>query len=152
MSPTEVPPNFWTISIEGTEDSGSGRDAKADAAPNDAVPTRAARYDEAMLQVIVVLSTFPTVDKASEVASILVEERLAACVNVVPGLTSIYRWEGGIARDAEALVLIKTTRGRFEALAARLAELHPYELPEIVALEAPIGSQSYLDWVRAETR
>jgi periplasmic divalent cation tolerance protein len=104
-----------------------------------------------MTDILLVLTTFPSGEKAAEIAALLVGERLAACVSVVPGLTSVYRWKGGIASDAEVLGLIKTTRTRFEALAERLGELHPYELPEIVALDAATGSQAYLDWVRAET-
>jgi periplasmic divalent cation tolerance protein len=104
-----------------------------------------------MSDVLLVLSTFPTAEKASEVASALVDARLAACVNLVPGLTSLYRWQGGVARDSEVLVIIKTTRARFDALADRLRALHPYDLPEIVAIDAADGSQAYLDWVKAET-
>jgi periplasmic divalent cation tolerance protein len=106
----------------------------------------------AMTDVLVVLSTFPSAEKATEVGTILVDERLAACVSVAQGVTSIYRWQGGVAREVEVLALIKTTRDRFAALADRLAALHPYELPEIVALETADGSASYLDWVRAETQ
>jgi periplasmic divalent cation tolerance protein len=72
-------------------------------------------------------------------------------VNVVPGVISIYRWEGAVQRDAEQLLLVKTTRGRLEALAERLAVLHPYTLPELVALAPSGGSARYLDWVRAES-
>lgn len=104
-----------------------------------------------MSDILVVLSTFPSLARATEAADVLVQERLAACVNVVPGLTSIYRWQGGVARDAEVLAVIKTTRARFDELAERLKSLHPYELPEIVAFEAAAGSAAYLDWVRAET-
>lgn len=104
-----------------------------------------------MSDILVVLSTFPSLDRATEAADVLVEERLAACVSVMPGLTSIYRWQGGVARDAEVLAVIKTTRDRFDALARRLEALHPYELPEIVAFEAAAGSAAYFEWVRTET-
>ena len=75
-------------------------------------------------------------------------ERLAACVNRVPGIRSTYRWQGGVATDDEELLLIKTTAGRFEALKGRLLQLHPYELPELIAVPVEFGHTAYLDWVR----
>ena len=96
---------------------------------------------------ILVLSTFPSADKAAEIARVLVGEQLAACVNVVPGVRSIYRWQGAIHEDAEHLAVIKTTRARFDALAARLAGLHPYEVPEILALPIVGGAAPYLAWL-----
>ncbi|HEX9241649.1 MAG TPA: divalent-cation tolerance protein CutA [Anaeromyxobacter sp.] len=100
---------------------------------------------------IVVLVTAPTADRAAELARTLVEERLAACGNVVPGLRSIYRWEGKVQEDAEALLLLKTTRARFEALRDRVLALHPYQVPEVIALPVEAGSAAYLDWIAAET-
>lgn len=81
----------------------------------------------------------------------LVEERLAACASVLPGLRSTYRWEGRIEETGEVLLLAKTGRDRFDALAARIVELHPYDLPEVVAVEAAAGLPAYLAWVEAET-
>jgi len=81
----------------------------------------------------------------------LVEERLAACVNVVPGLRSLYRWQGKVHEDAEALLLLKTTAARYQALQERLRALHPYELPEIVAVPVSAGLPAYLEWVAAQT-
>jgi periplasmic divalent cation tolerance protein len=81
----------------------------------------------------------------------LVEERLAACANVLPGLTSIYRWQEKICRDPEVLVLLKTRRSCFPKLARRVRELHPYSVPEIVALPVALGSPAYLAWVAAST-
>jgi periplasmic divalent cation tolerance protein len=98
--------------------------------------------------VLICLSTAPDADSAATLATALVEARLAACVNSVPGLVSTYRWQGRVEQDGEVLLLIKTTRGRLPALQARLAELHPYELPELIAVEAAAGSAAYLDWVR----
>ena len=98
--------------------------------------------------VMVVLSTFPDEGKAGEIAGILVERQVAACVNVVGGVRSIYRWQGRVQDDAEVLVVIKTTRGRYAALEAALLELHPYEVPEIVALPVVAGAAGYLGWVR----
>jgi periplasmic divalent cation tolerance protein len=101
---------------------------------------------------VVVLVTCPTADRAAEIARALVEERLAACGNVVPGLRSIYRWEGKIQDDAEALLVLKTTRERFEALRDRVLALHPYQVPEVIALPIEAGSAAYLAWIAAETR
>lgn len=78
----------------------------------------------------------------------LVEERLVACVNVLPEVTSIYRWEGEVNVDGEALAMIKTTHGRVTAVCQRVAELHPYDLPECVAVDVAAGAERYLDWVR----
>lgn len=96
------------------------------------------------------LSTCPDADSAARIARTLVEERLAACVNQVPGVASTYRWQGEIHDDAEVLLLIKTSRERFDALRTRLLELHPYELPELIALDIADGHAPYLDWLRSE--
>lgn len=104
-----------------------------------------------MAQPLLALSTCPDVETAARIARVLVEERLAACVNRLPGVVSTYRWQGEIHEDAEVLLVIKTTRERFEALRARLLELHPYELPELVALEMAEGLPAYLDWLARET-
>ncbi|MDO4708736.1 MAG: divalent-cation tolerance protein CutA [Pseudomonadota bacterium] len=103
------------------------------------------------MSILVCFNTCPTHASAEQIASTLVEERLAACVNIVPGLTSIYRWQGRIARDTEWLLIIKTRSEKLDALRARLLALHPYELPELVAVQAADGLPAYLDWVRAET-
>ncbi len=99
-----------------------------------------------------VLSAFPGATAAETAARALVEEGLAACVQVLPGLRSFYRWEGRLETADETLVIAKTAGVRLEALIARLRELHPYELPEIVAVEAGAGLPAYIDWVAAETR
>ena len=96
--------------------------------------------------VLVVFVTCPP-DKAPAIARALVEERVAACVNVVPGLSSVYRWKGAVQADNEALLLVKTTRGRFEALKQAVLRHHPYELPEIIAVTVERGHAPYLDWV-----
>ncbi len=101
---------------------------------------------------IVVLITCPNPDVGESLARILVEERLAACVNLVPGLTSLYRWEGDLCRDPEALLLVKTRRARFAALSRRVKTLHPYSTPEIIALPIAAGSAPYLTWVDRSTR
>lgn len=104
-----------------------------------------------MTDALVVLVTAPSAERAAEIARALVEERLAACGNVVPGLRSIYRWEGKVQDDAEALLLLKTTRARFDALRDRVLALHPYEVPEVIALPVEAGSERYLAWIRGET-
>ena len=100
-----------------------------------------------MTDALVVLVTAPTPDRAAEIARALVEERLAACGNVLSGLRSVYRWEGRVQEDAEALLVLKTTRARFEALRARVLALHPYEVPEVIALPIVAGHDAYLDWI-----
>ncbi len=105
-----------------------------------------------MTDALVVLVTTPTPERAAEIARALVEERLAACGNVVPGLRSVYRWEGKVHDDAEALLVLKTTRARFEALRDRVLALHPYAVPEVIAVPVEAGSAAYLAWISAETR
>jgi periplasmic divalent cation tolerance protein len=104
-----------------------------------------------MTDLLVVLVTTATVGEAARLARALVEERLAACGNVVPGLRSIYRWEGRVQDDAEALLVLKTTRARLRALRDRVLALHPYQVPEVLALPVEAGSTRYLAWVEQET-
>lgn len=112
---------------------------------------RMACYAARVTTPLLCLSTCPDAETAKKIAGALVEERLAACVNRLPGLQSTYRWQGKIHEDLEVLLLIKTTRERFEALRARLIELHPYEMPELVAFEIADGLPAYLDWLARET-
>ena len=102
-------------------------------------------------EAIVVLVTTPTPERAAEIARALVEERLAACGNVLPAIRSIYRWEGRVQDDQEALLVLKSTRDRFEALRDRVLALHPYQVPEVIALPVEAGSAKYLEWIAAET-
>lgn len=104
------------------------------------------------MDVLICLCCCPDPATAGRIAEALVEEHLAACVNVLPGLQSVYRWQGQIQRDTEVLLLIKTTRARYPALQARLPQLHPYELPELLAVEAAAGLPAYLQWVAESTR
>ena len=103
-----------------------------------------------MTDKIVVLSTCGSAEEAEKIARSLVEKRLAACVNIVPGMRSVYRWKGAIEDASEWLLLIKSKRELFEKLCAELAGLHSYETPEIVALPIAEGSESYLNWMEAE--
>ena len=97
------------------------------------------------------LVTAPDPDTAARIGRALVEEGLIACANVVPGIRSIYRWEGRVADDAEVLIVLKTRADRCAAVAARVKALHPYELPEVVALPVVGGSVAYLDWVAEQS-
>lgn len=101
---------------------------------------------------ILVLCTAPDPDVAATLARGLVEAKLAACVNVVPGLRSFYVWKGDVHDEPEVQLLIKTRRARFEALSEWLADNHPYEVPEIIALPIEAGAKSYLGWLEEQTR
>ena len=100
-----------------------------------------------MDRLVVVLTTVPNEARGSEIAKVLVSERLAACVNIVPAIRSIYRWKGQVEDESEALMIAKVTSQGFERYRKRLLELHPYEVAEIVALEAAAVNQAYLEWV-----
>jgi periplasmic divalent cation tolerance protein len=102
-------------------------------------------------ELLVVLCTAPDADAARTLAGGIVEAHLAACVNVIPGLKSFYRWQGALHADSEVQLLIKTRRGRFDELAAWIESNHPYDVPEIVALPAERVSDSYLRWAVEET-
>ncbi|TKS52913.1 divalent cation tolerance protein CutA [Luteimonas yindakuii] len=103
------------------------------------------------LSVLLCLSTCPDRATADRIAEALVGERLAACVSLLPGAQSVYRWEGRVERGEEVQLLIKTTHDAFAALRERLCALHPYEVPELIACEAVDGLPAYLDWIAAET-
>jgi periplasmic divalent cation tolerance protein len=96
---------------------------------------------------VIVLTTVSADADAADLARTLVEQRLAACVNVVGGVTSIYRWKEGIEQDDEQMLVIKTRTDLLEALQARLLQLHPYELPEFVVVPVSGGSEAYLSWL-----
>ena len=105
-----------------------------------------------MTDVILVLVTAPSTDKAAELARTLVEEQLAACGNIIPGLRSIYRWEGKVHDEAEVLLLLKTKAPLFEVLRARVVELHPYQVPEVLRVDVADGHAPYLAWVLDNSR
>ena len=100
-----------------------------------------------MTDKIVALSTCETQEDAIRIANHLVERQLAACVNIVPGITSVYRWKGNIERAGELLLIIKTSTGLLENLKQELQTIHPYDVPELVAFTILDGSESYLDWM-----
>ncbi len=99
---------------------------------------------------LIVFSTFPNELLAREAAGKLIEERLAACINILPGLTSLYRWKAKIEASPEVLLIIKTTRDRYPQLESALKACHPYELPEILAVATDAGLPEYLLWVAEE--
>src|SRR2546423_1525258 len=103
-----------------------------------------------MTDKIVVLSTSSSLEEAEKIARLLVEERLAACVNVLPGMRSFYRWKGKVEEGAEFLLLIKSSRGQFDKLRTALERLHSYEVPEVIALPIVDGSKNYLLWLEGE--
>ncbi|MDR0736876.1 MAG: divalent-cation tolerance protein CutA [Zoogloeaceae bacterium] len=100
---------------------------------------------------LLVITTFPDMKSAERMARALVEQGLAACVNVLPACRSVYRWQGKVETAAEIPLFIKTTRPRYAALEARIRALHPYELPEIIALPLTVGLPAYLEWIKKET-
>ena len=97
---------------------------------------------------LMVYCTCPDREAALDMANSIIDEKLAACVNIVPGLTSIYRWQGQRQQGSEELLLIKTTAGVYSALEKHITNKHPYELPEIIAVPIKAGLPAYLDWVR----
>lgn len=102
--------------------------------------------------VLVVLITVPDQDQAYRLAKTVVEENLAACVNIIPAVRSVYRWKGEICDDPECLLVAKTTRAAFPLLEARVKALHSYEVPEIIAVPVERGFPPYLAWVAENTR
>jgi periplasmic divalent cation tolerance protein len=100
---------------------------------------------------VIVLTTWPAAGDPASLATTLVGERLAACVNLLPEMASVYSWRGAIERDRERQLIMKTTAGRLDALERRLAELHPYEVPEFLVVPVAGGSAAYLEWLRSST-
>jgi periplasmic divalent cation tolerance protein len=100
---------------------------------------------------VVVLVTCPNQKVGERIGRTLVQERLAACASIVPGVTSIHRWQGKVSRDAEILLVIKTQKARLASLMRRVEGIHPYSVPEILALSLTAGSAPYLAWMREAT-
>lgn len=103
-------------------------------------------------QALVVLTNVPDVAVAQRIARALVTQRLAACVNIVPGVQSVYQWQGAVEEAGEISLLIKTTPARYADVEAAIRALHPYELPEVIALPIAAGLPAYLAWITEETR
>ncbi|WP_420126264.1 divalent-cation tolerance protein CutA [Longimicrobium sp.] len=106
---------------------------------------------EGASELVLALSTAPDAEQAERIARALVEERLIACANLVPGVTSIYRWEGAVQAEAEVLMVMKTRHALVPRLKERLPRLHPYEVPELVVTAVVDGLDPYRRWVRDET-
>ncbi len=100
---------------------------------------------------LLVFSTCPDLDCARTLSELLVRERLAACVNIMPTVHSVYEWQGAVQQEAECLLLIKTTSERYAALEQTLRAHHPYELPEIIAVSLTAGLPAYLNWLDHQT-
>lgn len=103
-----------------------------------------------MTEKIVVFSNCPSEEEARRVAKSLVEARVAACVNIVPGVSSIYHWKGAIEEESEWMLVIKSTREQFETLSAELRKIHSYQVPEVIAIPIVDGNGEYLDWIGRE--
>ena len=101
---------------------------------------------------LLVLCTFPDLERARQIGTLLVEKQLAACVNLLPGVESIYRWEGKVEAAGEVIAIFKTTREAFSGFRDALAESHPYEVPEIIALKPEDVASSYAAWIAASVR
>jgi periplasmic divalent cation tolerance protein len=106
------------------------------------------RQKDAIDKAIMVISTFANHDSARQFGTTAVESQLVACVNLIPGVSSIYQWKGKIEEEAEVIALMKTSEGKLEALEAFLQENHPYEEPECIVVPIEAGSTGYLDWIR----
>ncbi len=100
-----------------------------------------------MTETVVVFVTAPSGEKAAEIARVVVQEKLAACGNVLPGIRSIYAWEGEMHDEAEALLVLKAPRRRFSELCDRVVALHPYEVPEVIGIAIEGGNERYIDWI-----
>ena len=105
-----------------------------------------------MTDAVLVLTTLPNADAASELAKTVVNEKLAACANLFPAVRSVYRWQAKLQDENEVLVLLKTRAEHLERLKLRILELHPYEVPEVLAVPVESGYQPYLEWLAGETK
>ncbi len=114
--------------------------------PEDATATAAGEG------LVVVLATFPDAELAARVAHLLVAERRVACVNILPAVRSVYAWKGQVESAAEVLVIMKTRAGAVNDVVARVKALHPYELPEVIALPVVAGLPGYVQWIMDETQ
>jgi periplasmic divalent cation tolerance protein len=104
------------------------------------------------IEYIVVLVTVPNPESGQTIASRLLEDRLAACVNILPAIRSLYTWKSAVQDDTESLLVIKSRLALFERLAEAVKSIHPYETPEIIALPVLAGSAEYLTWIKEETQ
>lgn len=110
------------------------------------------RIIRGMAEPLVILTTVGTEDEANRIAAELIDQRLAACVNITRGVTSVFRWQGEIQRDSEYLLIVKTVDDRFGAVSEEIRSLHSYECPEILAIAAQPGDIRFLEWLQQSTR
>lgn len=103
------------------------------------------------VEAVIIFTTTPTKADAKRIAKKLVAKRLAACTSILPAVESVFRWEEKITTESESLVMVKTRRSLFEAVAGEIDKLHPYEVPEIIAVTVSEGSSKYLKWIRENT-
>ncbi|MCB1232121.1 MAG: divalent-cation tolerance protein CutA [Verrucomicrobiae bacterium] len=103
-------------------------------------------------QYLLVLCTFPNAEEARQIGTQLIELQVAACVNLIPQIESIYRWKGEIKQESEVMAVIKTTMNNYAEIEARIRELHPYDTPEVIAVPIERGATSYLNWISEVTR
>ena len=108
--------------------------------------------NSSFMKALLVISTFPDADTARQIGTALVQKQLAACVNITPGIESIFNWKGKLDYEPEILALIKTTSEAYPALEAELLERHPYDNPELIAIDVARGSSACLDWIAESTR
>ena len=101
-------------------------------------------------EIIIVFVTVPGLREGSRISKAILTSRLAACVNVIPGVQSMYQWKGKIVREKEAMLVMKTTRIRYRKLEQKIKKLHPYEVPEVIAIPLICGSSQYIEWVTGE--
>jgi len=111
-----------------------------------------ARYIARVTDALLVFTTLPSPDKAADLARTLVEEGIVACGNVLPAVRSIYKWQGKVQDENEVMLLLKTRAEHLERLKLRILELHPYEVPEVLAIPVESGYRAYLEWIAAETK
>ena len=103
------------------------------------------------VQILLAISTISDIDKGRQLARRIIDKRLAACCNIVPGITSFYRWQGELCEDQECLLVMKTLKSRYQPLEDFIKANHPYDLPELIALPVNTGSKEYLAWVSQES-
>ena len=104
------------------------------------------------MDIVLLVINFPDVAVARQIGTVLIQEQLAACVNLIPNIESIYQWQGKVHHDQECSALLKTTRDRYSEIEARLLELHPYENPELLMVPIEGGAKAYLQWVQDEVK
>jgi len=103
------------------------------------------------IEVILILITVPDAKSAECISTLLVDKRLAACVNTISGVSSLYRWEGKLNRDDELILMIKTVKENFDKICLTVISIHPYDMPEIIAIPIVSGATQYMEWIKNET-